>query len=165
MIKPEDLNRIKSKVEKDSVRFYQRLKRRPPPGIDAEVADLDETVFSKIDCTSCANCCKSISPVFKDRDITRLSAHFKVRPAVFTEKYLFLDNDGDYVLKSMPCPFLAENNLCTIYDVRPFACKSYPHTANLPVTKTWELITKNSAVCPAVYEITQILKSKYDRDK
>lgn len=164
MIKPEELNRISKQVEKESNRFYKRLKKRPPAGIDEEVTLLDEEVFRKIDCTTCANCCKTISPVFKDRDITRLAAHFKIRPAIFTDKYLFLDEDGDYVLKSTPCPFLATNNLCGIYDIRPAACRSYPHTGTLPVRKSWELIIKNSAVCPAVYEITEQLKKKYDRE-
>lgn len=164
MIEPEELNRIAKKVEKESARFYKRLKRRPPAGIDDEVVELDEEVFKTIDCTKCANCCKTISPVFKERDITRLAAHFKIRPAIFTDRYLYMDNDGDYVLKSSPCPFLSETNLCNIYDIRPAACRSYPHTATLPVRKSWDLIIKNSSVCPAVFEITERLKRKYDRE-
>lgn len=161
MIDREELNRKKAAIEAENGKFYRRLKKRFPPGIDDEVMALDEEVFSSTDCLKCANCCKTISPVFKDRDITRLAAHFKVRPAIFTEKYLFMDEDGDYVLKSTPCPFLDADNYCTVYDQRPFACRSYPHTASLPLRKSVELVIKNSAVCPAVHEITERLKKKY----
>lgn len=161
VIDPVYLNTIAAKLEPVNSKFIRRLKRRPPPGIDQEIEDLDSSVFSKINCLSCANCCKTISPVFKDRDIVRLAAHFKIRPAIFTEKYLFMDSDGDYVLKTTPCPFLASDNSCMVYEQRPHACRSYPHTATLKFTKTTELFIKNSVVCPAVYEITETLKKKY----
>ncbi len=161
MIDPGYLNSIASKLEVVNKKSINRLKRRPPKGIDNEIAELDTKVFKNISCLSCANCCKSISPVFKDRDIVRLAAHFKVRPAIFTEKYLLLDSDGDYVLKTTPCPFLAIDNKCTVYENRPHACRSYPHTATLKFTKSTELFIKNSVVCPAVYEITEELKKKY----
>lgn len=161
MIDREELNRKRAAIEGENGKFYRRLKKRFPAGIDDEVMALDEEIFSNIDCLKCANCCKTISPVFKDRDITRLAAHFKVRPAIFTEKYLLLDEDGDYVLKSSPCPFLDADNYCTVYEQRPFACRSYPHTGSLPLRKSVELVIKNSAVCPAVYEITERLKKKY----
>jgi uncharacterized protein len=164
MVDPDYLNRHKNRLEKEAGRFFRKLKKRPPPGIDEEVKELDEMVFSRIDCLSCANCCKTISPVFKERDIVRLAAHFKVRPAIFTQKYLFMDDEGDYVLQSVPCPFLGPDNKCAVYEQRPFACRSYPHTASLSFTKTSELFIKNCAVCPAVNEIAGTLKKKYFRE-
>ena len=161
MVNPEYLNARKEKLEKEHEKFLNRLKRRPPPGLDDEILELDEKVFSEINCLNCANCCKTISPVFKDKDITRISAHFKMRPGAFTDKYLFMDEEGDYVLKSVPCPFLNQDNTCSIYEQRPFACRSYPHTGRLPFSKNTNLFIKNSVVCPAVYEITTILKNKY----
>jgi Fe-S-cluster containining protein len=161
MIDPSELNRKQKAIEAENGKFYRRLKKRFPPNIDEELIELDALVFSRIDCLACANCCKTISPVFKERDITRLATHFKVRPAIFTDKYLHMDEDGDYVLKTTPCPFLLADNKCSVYEHRPFACRSYPHTATLPLKKSLELTIKNSAVCPAVYEITTILKKKY----
>ena len=163
MIDPLELNKNSKKIESENRKFYNRLKKRPPVGIDEQLKSLDEEVFSRINCLSCANCCKTISPVFKDRDITRLSDHFRIRPSEFTDKYLYTDEDGDYVLKSTPCPFLESNNECSVYEHRPFACRSYPHTATLPLKKSWELIIKNSAVCPAVYDITAQLQKKYNK--
>ena len=161
MIDPAFLNANTRKLEVENGKFIRKLKKRLPKGIDEEVVSLDEKAFSQINCLSCANCCKTISPVFKERDIVRLSDHLKMRPAAFTDKYLYTDHEGDYVLKSTPCPFLAPDNRCTVYENRPGACRSYPHTATLKFSKSIELFIKNSAVCPAVYEITEELKEKY----
>ena len=32
------------------------------------------------------------------------------------------------VPKGLPCPFLAEDGRCTVYEVRPRDCAEYPHT-------------------------------------
>ncbi len=164
MIDPEELNARRRRIEEISRKFFGRLFKRPPRDIDSQIREMDEEVFSGIDCTRCANCCKTISPVFKNRDIIRLAEHFRVRPSIFTEKYLMMDEEGDYVLKSTPCPFLNSDNLCTVYQVRPQACSSYPHTGTLPASKSVNLLIKNSAVCPAVYEITEKLKKIYHQN-
>jgi uncharacterized protein len=158
-----ELNKRKKRVSSDASKFYKKLKKRPPEGLEEEIRKLDQAVFKRIDCLSCANCCKTISPVFKDRDITRIASHFKLKPSEFTHKYLVMDEEGDYVLRSVPCAFLGNDNRCSIYEIRPFACKSYPHTSSLPLKKSWDLLPKNSTVCPAVYEITEALMKKYDK--
>ncbi len=161
-----DLKFLKANAKKiaaENGKMVRRLKNRPVPGIDEEVELLDQWAFSKINCLSCGNCCKTISPVFKERDIVRLSDHFRLRPGAFVEKYLFMDDEGDYVLKSSPCPFLESDNQCSVYDNRPSACRSYPHTGTLRFSKSMDLFVKNSAVCPAVYEIAEELKKKYGK--
>jgi len=145
----------------ENKRFFQRLRKRQPAGIDGEVNRLHEEAFAHIDCTSCANCCKTTSPIFKDRDISLLAKHFKVRPSQFTEKYLVTDSDGDYVLRSAPCPFLKPDNLCAVYEVRPQACKGYPHTGEPVFRKVMDITEKNTAVCPAVFNIVEGLKKLY----
>jgi len=162
MIDPEILNRDRIKVERQTRDFIKKLKRRPPENLNEQVRELDEEVFEVTDCTKCANCCKTISPVFKERDITRLATRFRIKPGEFVSRYLYLDKDGDYVLKSSPCAFLNADNLCTVYDDRPAACRSYPHTGNLEITRSWDLFVKNSAVCPAVYAIALRLKEAYN---
>ncbi|HEX5001369.1 MAG TPA: YkgJ family cysteine cluster protein [Bacteroidia bacterium] len=161
MMHPEELNRKRKAVEKSSGRFYHKLKRRPPGNLDEEIKQLHDEVFSKTDCLSCANCCKTIKTVFKERDISRIAAHLRIKPAELIHTYLTIDDEGDYVQQLLPCPFLAPDNTCKIYEVRPFACRSYPHTDSLPIKKSWNLIIKNTAVCPAVYEITEALKKKH----
>lgn len=119
-----------------------------------------EAVFEKIDCLQCANCCKTTSPIFRDVDIDRIAKYLNVRPSEFTSKNLHIDEDGDWVLNSSPCLFLDENNYCRIYEVRPKACREYPHTDRKQMSQIMDLTYKNTLVCPAVVEIVERIKSR-----
>ena len=122
-----------------------------------QLPDLHEEAFSKIDCLSCARCCKSYSPRFKTPDIKRISKFLKMKEGDFIETYLRLDAEGDYVTKSSPCPFLNEDNSCNIYDERPGDCKRYPYTDEDVFIKRPILTLKNSEICPAVYYVLEKL--------
>nr|MDK7631844.1 YkgJ family cysteine cluster protein [Globicatella sanguinis] len=74
------------------------------------------------------NCCKTTGPLFTQKDIERLAKVFRMKPSLFIEKYLRIDEDNDYVLQQLPCPFLDSENYCLVYEDRPKACKEYPHT-------------------------------------
>jgi Fe-S-cluster containining protein len=63
------------------------------------------------------------------------------------------------VLKSLPCSFLGKNNYCTIYNVRPKACREFPHTDRIKQYQLLDLIQKNIEVCPAVFNIVEKLKT------
>lgn len=117
--------------------------------------DAHEEVFKNFDCLKCANCCKTISPIFTTKDIERISEYKGVSFGNFVERYLRIDEDQDYVLKSSPCIFLLEDNQCSIYDVRPKACREYPHTDAVKIQKLLTLTQKNIEVCPAVFEIVE----------
>lgn len=159
---PSELNRNRRKIEQAHRKFYDRLLKYRRPGLEDQVVELHHEVFAKTDCLACANCCKTISPVFKERDISRLAQHMGIKPGDVVARHLRLDEDGDYVPNAVPCPFLGHDNRCAIYAARPFACSSYPHTDTLPLRKQVDLIVKNSAVCPAVYEITSKLMEDHD---
>lgn len=81
-----------------------------------------------------------------------------MKPSVFTEQYLRVDEDNDYVLKSVPCTFLGDDKECTIYDVRPKACKEFPHTDRIKQSQLLSITQKNVEVCPAVHQIIERLK-------
>ncbi|HEY0041492.1 MAG TPA: YkgJ family cysteine cluster protein, partial [Flavisolibacter sp.] len=80
---------------------------------------LHEEAFEKIDCLQCAACCKNYSPRFKTPDVKRISKHLGMKESFLIETYLKVDEDGDFVVKASPCPFLGSDNACSIYDVRP----------------------------------------------
>ena len=117
-----------------------------------------DEVFEEVDCLSCANCCSTISPIFKSRDVERLSRFLKMKPGAFIEEYLILDDDDDYVLKSLPCPFLGDDNYCGVYDHRPSACREYPHTNHRNMRVHLGLAKKNCVVCPAVVKVLQTVE-------
>lgn len=143
--------------------FYKRLKLKQPRDLDEQFHKLHEEVFEKIDCLACANCCKTTSPIFYEKDIERLSKHFRIKPSAFIDKYLKIDEDKDYVLTQAPCPFLGTDNYCSLYDHRPNACREYPHTNRKRMQQITELTYKNTLVCPAVFEITEQLKKIYHK--
>jgi uncharacterized protein len=147
---------IEKKAREDEKRnreMIKTLKKRTPGGLDEFVHNAHERAFKKIDCLSCANCCRSLGPRITGKDIERLSRHLKSKPSVLIHSYLRIDEDGDYVFKEMPCPFLESDNKCRVYENRPKACREYPHTDRKKIHQILDLTLKNSYVCPAVIEI------------
>jgi Fe-S-cluster containining protein len=158
MIPPERLPELAAQARKSTKRYFSRLRRRVPRQLDQTVARLHEEVFAEVDCLSCANCCKTTSPIFRDVDIDRLAQFLGIRPAELVEQHLHLDAEGDYVLNSSPCPFLGEDNYCSVYEARPRACREYPHTDRKNFHQILGLTLKNTAICPAAYAVVERLK-------
>jgi hypothetical protein len=122
-----------------------------------QLPDLNEAAYEKINCLNCAACCKNYSPRFKTPDIKRISKHLDMKEGVFIEKYLNLDEEGDYVVKTKPCPFLGDDNYCSIYEVRPSDCARFPYTDEDVILKRVPLTLKNSTFCPIVYYVLEEL--------
>jgi uncharacterized protein len=157
--KLEEFNARAKSLKKENQNFYRKLKSRPPDDLDFLFLELHEEVFATTDCLACANCCKTTSPIFYEKDIERAARGLKLKPGEFTEKYLRVDEDKDYIPKTIPCPFLREDNTCSIYDFRPAACREYPHTNRKKMRQILELTFRNTLVCPAVLKITEKLKN------
>ena len=147
-----------SEAKKNRKIFRKKLNQLKKQGLKAlnlQFNDLHDKEFETMDCLTCANCCKTTSPIFRNADINRIAKHLRVKAGSFTEKYLKLDEDNDYVLQQSPCSFLNEENTCQIYDVRPLACREYPHTDRKNVTQIMDLTIRNTTVCPAVARIVE----------
>ena len=97
-----------------------------------------------------------------ERDIARLSKHLKIRPAEFIEQYLRIDEEEDYVLQSVPCPFLGVDNYCSVYEARPKACREYPHTDFRDFKKITNLHYKNTMICPAAYTVIEKMQQHFE---
>ena len=152
-------DRVLKKRKENSI-FFKRLKKQKPKVLDKLIHPVNDDVFTHTDCIKCANCCKTTGPLFTDKDIQRISKHLKIRPSEFVDKYLRIDEDNDYVLQSVPCFFLREDNYCSIYEVRPKACREYPHTDRIKQYQLLKLTEKNLDICPAVFEIVERMKTK-----
>ncbi|MGD1946376.1 MAG: YkgJ family cysteine cluster protein [Croceivirga sp.] len=144
----------------ENKKFFQRLKRKPPKDLDYTMRELHDEEFSRTDCLQCANCCKTTGPLFTNADIERIARHFRMKPSAFIDAYLRLDEDQDYVLQQLPCAFLGADNYCSIYDVRPKACREFPHTNRKKFHQISNLTLKNVAICPAAFNIVQEMKKK-----
>lgn len=126
--------------------------------VDKKIHTLHEKAFEKIDCLDCANCCKTTGPLFNQTDIDRIAGHLGISGAEFIKEYLRIDEDKDYVLETVPCIFLSPDNYCSIYEVRPKACREYPHTDRVNQSGILKLTEKNINICPAVSHIFQNLE-------
>ncbi len=143
----------------ENKKFFVKLKKKPPKDLDLIMEDLHAKEFQKTDCLECANCCKTTAALFTDKDVDRIAKHLKMKSQNFEEQYLKIDEDGDLVMKETPCAFLAADNYCLIYDVRPRACQEYPHTNRKKFHQISDVTMRNVAICPAAYNIVETMKT------
>lgn len=157
----ENLPRLSKENRLETKKYFARLKKKTPKRLDLLMQDLHENEFAKADCLACANCCKTSSPIFTEKDVSRIAKYFRMKEVNFISQYLQRDEDDFMVLQQAPCSFLDENdNTCTIYDVRPKACAEYPHTNRKKFIQITNLTLKNVEICPAAFNIVEELKKK-----
>lgn len=161
MINTEELKKRALKVEKESKAFFKSIKKSRLRQLDDTVHAIHEETFHNIDCLNCGNCCRSLGPRIIDKDIERIGKALRLKPSEVIGKYLRIDEDGDYVFQSMPCPFLGDDNYCFIYEDRPKACREYPHTDRKKFHQISTLTIMNARTCPAVYEIIERVKKEF----
>lgn len=153
-----NLPKLAKDKHKENKTFFTKLKKKAPKQLDYTMQELHDAEFERTDCLECANCCKTTGPLFTQKDIERISKHFKMKQQQFIDSYLRLDEDNDYVLQSVPCTFLGTDNYCSIYEVRPKACREFPHTDRKKFQQISNLTLKNVAICPAAYNIVEAMK-------
>jgi len=90
--------------DKENYEFLRSMKFRDY-GFDPDelAAELHQQAFQIVDCTRCANCCKTMDIKFSDEDIERIAGHLNMPTAEFVETYLAPgDEDGPYKAQTMP---------------------------------------------------------------
>ena len=148
----------RQKASEDRQKVYKQFfKRADKNTVLKQLPSLHKEAFENINCLDCANCCKNYSPRIKTPDLKRISKHLKMKEGAFIEKYLVLDNEGDYVVNTKPCPFLGSDNYCSIYEVRPSDCKRFPYTDEDIFFKRQNITLKNAAFCPIVVHVLEKL--------
>ena len=157
----ENLPKLSKEKHLETKKYFTKLKKKNPKRLDILMQELHDDEFQRTDCLSCGNCCKTTSPIFTERDISRIAKHLRMKEHAFIAQYLQRDEDDFMVLQQAPCSFFDESdNTCFIYDVRPKACAEYPHTNRKKFVKITNLTLKNTEVCPAVFNIIEELKKK-----
>lgn len=159
-----NLRSFRSKVKKNKSvfkRFLNKLLKEQPRGLDKIAAQTDKEVWQEVDCLSCANCCKTMSPTYTAADIKRISAHLEMTPEDFKKKWLRKDRGGDWLNKTEPCQFLnLENNYCAIYEVRPKDCAGFPHHTKRRMVDYMHVYKQNVEYCPATYKLVEKMMDK-----
>jgi uncharacterized protein len=128
--------------------------------IDQRVFETTRRVWARIDCTSCANCCRQIKPSFSEEEVDRLARRLGIDRQQFIERYLEpteVDSENPWQTRATPCPFLKDNR-CSVYEDRPADCSGYPYLYKPGfVLRTIAMIERTST-CPIVYEVIEDLK-------
>jgi Fe-S-cluster containining protein len=138
-------------------RFLGKIEKNPPRGLHSMVAKIDTAVWAEVDCLSCANCCKTMTPTFSNTDIRRISAHLEMTEEDFKNKWLhFEKKDKDWVNNKQPCQFLnLKDNKCSIYAVRPSSCAGFPHLTKKKMVDYIHVHQQNVEYCPATYKMVE----------
>lgn len=155
-----NLPKLAQEKHTENKKFFAKLKKKPPKDLDYVMQELHDEEFSRTDCLNCANCCKTTGPLFTTADVERIAKHLRLKPQKFIDTYLRIDEENDYVLQSVPCTFLDAENYCMIYDVRPKACREFPHTDRKKFQQISNLTLKNVAICPAAFNIVEEMKRR-----
>lgn len=143
-------------------KFLSKIEKNPPKNLDKTAVEISNHVWQNIDCLSCANCCKKMSPTYTRRDIVRIAQHLGMKSRDFIDKWLYLDKkDGDWMNKSQPCQFLdLATNMCSIYEVRPADCAGFPHLTKRKMKEYIHVHQQNIEYCPATYMMVEQMMSK-----
>jgi uncharacterized protein len=158
-IAPVNFRSFKKKLSlhrKEFRKFINGTAKNAPRGIDKLTNEVESEVWKEVDCLSCANCCKKMTPTFTKTDIKRISAHFEQTPAEFIKKWLRKDRNKDYINKLEPCQFLDNaTNKCTIYEIRPADCSGFPHLSKSKWKEYAHVHKQNIDFCPATYKMVE----------
>lgn len=140
--------------------FLGRLEKKVPKNLHLITLEANELAWAATDCLDCANCCKTMSPTYTQKDISRISAHLGMTRRAFREKWLYQDNTGDWINKKQPCQFLdLKTNLCGIYAVRPRDCAGFPHHSTKKIAEYGHMYKQNIEYCPATYRLVEQMQA------
>lgn len=158
-MEPINLKSFKKTVAKNKRRlrmFLTKVEKNPPRRLDALAEKIDKEVWQEVDCLTCSNCCRSMTPTFTMADIDRIAAHFKQTPDEFKKKWLYKDKGGDWMNTKTPCQFLnLKDNKCSIYAIRPEDCAGFPHLTKKRMTQYIHVHKQNIEYCPATYKMVE----------
>jgi len=157
---PVNLRSFKQKVRHNKKRlkaFLTRLEKKTPPGLDKITRELEPLVWNDVDCLTCANCCKTMTPTYTKTDIKRIAAHFGETPQQFMDKWLIYEKkDKDWQNRKQPCQFLnLADNKCSIYAIRPVDCSGFPHLPKRKMVDYMHVHKQNIEYCPATYKLVE----------
>jgi uncharacterized protein len=158
-MKPVNIRAFRKKVVRTKRifrRFLTRMEKQPPRGLQGLASAIEQDVWKEVDCLTCANCCKKMTPTFNVADIKRISAHFGQTPDEFKEKWLYKErNTGDWLNKKQPCQFLnLKDNKCSIYEIRPADCAGFPHLPK-KMKDYIHVHKQNIEYCPATHRLVE----------
>ena len=145
-------------------RFLTKIEKQIPKKLDKLTTEIEKEVWEEIDCLTCANCCKTMTPTYTTEDMKRISKHLGMTVDEFKKKWLTKDrSNGDWMNKLTPCQFLnLEDNKCSIYEIRPVDCAGFPHLPKKKMVDYMHVHKQNIEYCPATFRMVEKLMERVE---
>jgi uncharacterized protein len=145
--------------EDENYEFRSFLKMQDEDEVDAVVHQLNNEITPNIDCTTCGNCCKTLMISITPPERPFFSQHFNLSQEDANEQYLTQSADGDTIMNTMPCIFLADKK-CTVYEQRFTDCREFPHLHKPGFTSRLFGMVMYYGICPIVFNVMEALKTR-----
>ena len=146
--------------KKQNELYLRSLKSKKTEDVYPVIKNIHKQTFNKISCLECANCCRTTPVLVTKNDVKKISNHLRISAKQFLKKYILEDINGEMTLNGVPCKFLNKDNSCTIYEIRPEACRRYPHTDEKEYPRRTTFNLANTLICPAASHILDQLKKE-----
>jgi uncharacterized protein len=148
------------------VKFLKKFDKKYIPNMLPVQLQMDKEVWQEVNCLSCANCCKTMTPTFTKADTKRIATHLGITTKALYDKYFMVDEtEGDIVNKKQPCQWLnLKDNKCSIYEVRPLDCSTFPHHTKKDFDNYNHVYEQNIDKCPATYKLVEKMMAWVEKE-
>jgi uncharacterized protein len=131
--------------------------------VDTWVDEIAQPIDDAVDCTQCANCCRSLDVYVTEDDTQRLANGIHVSlDSIMTyvdrESAEKVEEWGKF--KAKPCGFL-KDKLCSVYEHRPETCRTYP-VFTPDFRWTIDDTVEGASICPIIYNVLIALHERFD---
>lgn len=155
------IKRFGEKQREENVRFRAWMKRHN--FVERRLKIIAQDVEEKIDCTTCANCCRVATTQVTERDCEHLAKYLRVKLSDFIRDYTVDTEDEGRILNRNEggCVFL-DGNLCSVYDARPNTCEVFPHLVKgngSLLSRMWHMPDR-AVYCPIVFNTLEVWKTE-----
>ncbi len=153
------IKRFGEKQREENKKFRAWLKHHT--FVERRLKAMAQDIEAKIDCTTCANCCRVATTQVTERDAERLARFLRVKVPAFLRDYTEETEEEGRILKRNEngCIFL-EGNLCSVYEARPNTCELFPHLVKgngSLLSRLWHMPDR-AVYCPIVYNTLEAWK-------
>ena len=146
-------------------RFLNRLKSNPPRKLQSIAIKAGSNVWNEIDCLSCANCCKTMTPTYTNADIKKIASYLQISTEEMKRRWLKKERGtGNWLNKTTPCQFLDQHtHMCNVYEVRPADCAGFPHLTKKKFVEYLHVHQQNLDECPATFKMVERMNEMVEK--
>ena len=155
------IRRFGEKQRDENLKFRAWLKRHN--FVERRLKAIAQDIEDRIDCRTCANCCRVATTQVSDRDCEHLAKYLSVKLSAFLRDYTIETADEGRVLRRNEngCVFL-DGNLCSVYEARPQTCEFFPHLVKgngSLLSRMWHMPDR-AVYCPIVFNSLEEFKQE-----